>query len=97
MPQRLTEEWNLPANYDELVAAGETQYSILGVLTSDNMDSMSRFVDFVEGLASKIEVDDGTQIQVAHPDRAKIIVIDAGGLGDFYDSGFDVSIVDRDA
>jgi hypothetical protein len=93
----VSEQWNIPANYDALVASGAASYSILGVLTADNSDSMSRFVDAVDGLAAHVEEDDGTQIRVAHPDPAKIIVIDAGGLGDFYDSGFDVTVQDRDA
>lgn len=88
-------EWNIPSSYDELVLVGETQWSILGVETHDNMHSMSRFVEAVPGLGDKIEVDDGTQVVVTHPDLTKVIVIDAGGLGDFWNSGFDVTVVER--
>lgn len=88
-------QYNIPDNYDALVNDGECQYTILGVETRNNMDSMERFIEAVPGLADKIEVDEGTQIVVTHPDPVKVIVIDAGGLGDFYDSGFDVTVVDR--
>jgi hypothetical protein len=90
------EFWDIPDNYDWLVAGGDAQYSIRGVETQDNMDSMRRFVEAVGIPSDKIEVDDGTQIIVTHPDPTKIIVIDAGGLGDFFDSGFDVAVVARE-
>lgn len=90
-----TEQWNIPGDYAALIVAGECQYSILGVETHNNSDSMNRFVEAVPGLADKIEVDDGTQIIVTHPDPAKMVTIDAHGLGDFFDSGFDVTIQDR--
>ncbi len=89
------EHWNIPADYDALVAGGDAQYSILGVETADNTDSMCRSLDAVGVPAEKIEVDDGTQVVLTHPDPAKVIVIDAGGLGDFFDSGFDVAIRPR--
>lgn len=88
-------QWNIPDSYEAMVLAGWCQYSILGVETQNNMDSMNRFVGVVPGLSEKIEVDDGTQIVVTHPDPAKVIVIDASGLGDFYDSGFEVMIDER--
>jgi len=90
------EEWNIPDDYDALVAAGDAKYSILGVETTDNMDSMRRFLDAVGVPAEKIEADDGTQVTLTHPDLAKVIIIDSGGLGDFFDSSFDVSVQNRD-
>ena len=90
------EQWNIPADYDALVAEGDAQYSILGVETANNMDSMCRFIEAVGIPGDKVEVDDGTQVVLTHPDPGKIIVIDAVGLGDFYDSGFDVAIRSRD-
>jgi hypothetical protein len=92
----MNEVWDIPDNYDALVAGGDDAYSICGVETQDNMDSMRRFVEAVGIPADKIEVDDGTQIIVTHPDPTKMIVIDAGGLGDFFNSGFDVAVLERE-
>lgn len=89
----MTEQWNIPATYDELVGNGETRYEILGVETWDNMDSMRRFVEAVGIPPDVIEVDDGTQLTLRHPDPTLKIVIDAGGLGDFFDSGFNVTVI----
>lgn len=90
------EEWNIPENFDRLIVLGDAQYSILGVETRNNMDSMQRFVEAIPIPADKIEIDDGTQIIITHPDPSKIIVVEAHGLGDFFDSGFDVTVVPRE-
>ena len=89
------EEWNIPVDYDALIADGDTQYSIRGVETADNMESMRRFLDAVGVPSDKIELDYGTQVVIEHPDAEKVIVIDSRGLGDFFDSGFAVTICAR--
>lgn len=92
----MSEVRDIPSDYAALVAGGDASYSICGVPTEDNMDSMRRFVEVVGIPANLIENDDGTQIVVTHPDPSKVIVIDAGGLGDFCDSGFAVEIQPRE-
>ena len=89
------EEWNVPDDFSQMVANGDASYSILGVETRNNMESMERFIDAVNVPVDKIEIDDGTQVILTHPDPTKVIVVDASGLGDFFDSGFDVAVVDR--
>ena len=40
-----------------------------------------------------IETDDGTQVVIVHPDFDHKLVIDSGGLGDFYSHGYDVTLL----
>lgn len=91
------QRYDVPADYEELVINGDRQYAILGVETVDNADSMRRFLDTVVIPPDMIETDDGTQVTLKHPDPAKVITIDARGMGDFFDSAFDVAITDRGA
>lgn len=89
------EEWNIPADYAELVKNGNASYSIIGVVTQDNIDAMGLFLREVAISSDLVEVDDGTQVFLRHPDTTKLIQIDSGGLGDFDRNGYDVTIVDR--
>lgn len=89
------EEWNIPADYAELVKNGDASYSIIGVVTRDNIEAMSLFLEALVISSDLMEVDDGTQVFLCHPDTTKLIQIDSGGLGDFDRNGYDVTIVDR--
>jgi len=71
---------------------GSMSYRIINYsdgMSMDNTQSMSHFIDCVN-IASKY-IDDylGTQLTLKHPNYDKQIVIDSGGLGDFFSHGFD--------
>lgn len=91
----MSERWNVPADYAELVANGDASYSILGVVTANNIAAMQLFLDALYIDYSEILIHDGTQVLLVHPDPTKLIQIDSGGLGDFDLNGYDVTIVDR--
>lgn len=89
------EQWDIPADYAELVTNGDASYSILGVVTDDNSAAMRLFLETLQITAEQVALDDGTQVFLFHPDATKLIQIDSGGLGDFDRNGYDVTIVDR--
>lgn len=57
-------------------------------MSMDNMESMRHFIDCVGINEDFIEEDLGTQVTLKHPDYRKRIIIDSGGLGDFFSHGF---------
>jgi hypothetical protein len=61
-------------------------------MNMDNNKSMEHFIECVGIPNENIEKNEGTQIVVSHEDYNYKIVIDAGGLGDFYSHGFDLSL-----
>ena len=92
-----TEIYEIPNSitqmFDEF-AKGETSYRIINEndnMSMDNNQSMQHFIEWVGIPSEKIEDDEGTQIVVSHEDYNFKIVIDAGGLGDFYSHGFEMS------
>jgi len=87
--------YDVPENYNELVAGGDASYEIIGVVAQSNIDAMRMFLEAVGIVAEQIEVDDGTQVIITHPDETKVITVDAGGLGDCDRHGFDVTIAER--
>ena len=58
----------------------------------DNNQSMQFFLDCIGATEDNIDVDDGTQVVVKHPDFDHKLVIDSGGLGDFYSHGYNVTL-----
>lgn len=71
-----------------------TSYRIIDYndgMSMDNVEAMRHFIDCVEISDDFIEEDFGTQIILKHPDFDKKVVIDSGGLGDFFSHGFDCS------
>ena len=71
---------------------GDFSYRIINYTKSmdmDNIASMQHFIEVVDINDEYIVEDLGTQITLSHPDYDKRIVIDSGGLGDFYSHGFD--------
>lgn len=58
-------------------------------LYMDNNQSMEYFVECVGINSEYIIEDSGTQILLKHPKYKKLIMIDAGGLGDFYSHSFE--------
>ena len=92
-----TEIYEIPNSitqmFDEF-AKGETSYRIINEndnMSMDNNQSMQHFIECVGIPTENIEDDEGTQIVVSHEDYNFKIVIDSGGLGDFYSHGFEMS------
>ncbi len=57
----------------------------------DNIQSMRHFLECIGATDEEIETDDGTQVVMKHPDFDYMLVIDSGGLGDFYSHGYDTA------
>jgi hypothetical protein len=71
---------------------GESSYKIINEnISMDNNESMQHFIDCVGIPTENIENNQGTQIVLSHKDYNYKIVVDAGGLGDFYSNCFDMS------
>ena len=86
--------YNVPESIDELFDNGERSYSIIDytIPPMDNIQSMEFFLDQV-GIEDKDIVEaNGTQVYLKHEKYTYQMCIDAGGLGDFYSHGYDVSI-----
>lgn len=92
-----TEIYEVPDNLtrlfqDVLDGSGHTSYQIINYtdgMDMDNNESMSHFLETVDIPEDAIVEDEGTQVVLSHPDYEKKIVIDSGGLGDFFSHGFD--------
>lgn len=93
VPDNLTELFQDVANGD-----GFASYRIIDYGEGKDMPnshSMSAFVELVGIQEEAILEDEGTQLILQHPDFDKNIVIDAGGLGDFFSHGFECQWVEE--
>lgn len=73
---------------------GEMFYRIIDYgegMSMDNNDSMRYFTDCIGIHSDFVEEDLGTQVTLFHPDYNKRVVINAGGLGDFFSHSFECS------
>ena len=71
---------------------GSVSYRIINYnngMSMDNTESMSHFIDCVNIADEYIYEYLGTQLTLKHPNYNRRIVIDSGGLGDFFSHGFD--------
>ena len=85
-------EHDIPASVEELFELGENSYSIVSYdREMDNIESLAYFLDEI-GAGPWVEEDFGTQVRLAHPGFTYELVIDSGGLGDFYSHGYDVHV-----
>jgi hypothetical protein len=93
----MRQDYDIPANVKELFENKEKNYSIIDYTINemDNIASMAYFLESISDLTNEmIEVDDGTQVILKHPNYDYKLCIDSGGLGDFYRHGYDVSLVE---
>jgi hypothetical protein len=86
----------LPESVKDVFDNGNQQYQYFEDRTEntggmDNIESMQWFLDHIEAPEENIEIDDGTQVVLKHPDYDYEVVIDSGGLGDFYSHSFDTT------
>ena len=88
--------YEIPNSVQHMFEQGETSYRIVDytIQEMDNNQSMQFFLDCIGVTDDNIETDDGTQVVVNHPDFEHKLVIDSGGLGDFYSHGYDVTLLD---
>lgn len=84
----------LPNSIEELFENGETEYRYFSEDSMYNNWSMDWFIKHLE-LSEFVQVFDGTQIIVAHPNFDNYLQIDAGGLGDFFSHSFKVSFCEK--
>lgn len=86
--------YEIPNSVKDMFDCGETSYRIVDytIQEMDNNQSMQFFLDCIGATEDNIETDDGTQVTIKHPDFEHKLVIDSGGLGDFYSHGFDVCL-----
>lgn len=81
-----------PESVLELFEKGVNSYRIINYENEmDNNQSMAYFLDYIGATDDNIYDNSGTQVILKHPDRADMFVVDAGGLGDFFSHGFDVT------
>jgi hypothetical protein len=88
--------YEVPNSVQELFEQGEASYRIIDytIQEMDNNQSMQFFLDYIGATSENIEVDDGTQVIIKHPDFNHKLVIDSGGLGDFNSHGYDVTLLE---
>lgn len=86
--------YEIPSSVKDMFEQGEGSYRIIdySIQKMDNIQSMQHFLDCIGATSENVETDDGTQVVIVHPDFYHKLVIDSGGLGDFYSHGYDVSI-----
>jgi hypothetical protein len=88
------EIYEIPDSVKDLFAQGESSYRIINYnpgMEMDNIQSMKHFLVCIGASSENIECDDGTQVTLKHPDYPNWMVIDAGGLGDFFSHSFMVT------
>lgn len=88
--------YEIPNSVQHMFEQGETSYRIVDytIQEMDNNQSMQFFLDCIGATDDNIDVDDGTQVVIKHPDFEHKLVIDSGGLGDFYSHRYDVTLFD---
>lgn len=86
--------YDIPGDVREMFSNREASYKIIDykINDMDNIESLSFFIDMVGVEDEHIAVYDGTQAVLKHPDFDYMLVIDSGGLGDFFSHGYEVSI-----
>lgn len=87
--------YEIPSSLKELFENGATSYKIIDYKIGDldNIEAMKLFIESVGIPSENIVIDDGTQAFISYPNYDYLVVIDSGGLGDFYSHGFDISFV----
>ncbi|GLI82526.1 hypothetical protein ANABIO32_02130 [Rossellomorea marisflavi] len=91
------EIYETPHNIEELFqevedSHGSMSYRIINYtdgMSMDNFQSMQHFIDHVGIHSDHVDEDSGTQVILIHPEYKKRLVIDAGGLGDFFSHGYE--------
>ena len=88
--------YEIPDSVKEMFEMSENSYRIIdySINEMDNNQSMQYFLECIGATSDNVDVDDGTQVVIIHPDFDYKLVIDSGGLGDFYSHGYDVALLE---
>lgn len=86
--------YEIPSSVKEIFEQGENIYRIIdySINEMDNIQSMQYFLEYIGATTDNIEIDEGTQVVIIHPDFDYKLTIDSRGLGDFYSHGYDVTV-----
>lgn len=90
--------YEVPEMIKQMFADAPISYRIIDYsdgMEMDNIQSMNYFLNYIDFPCEDIVEDYGTQVVLQHEDFDYKIVIDSGGLGDFFSHGFDVSILEE--
>lgn len=90
--------YEIPNSLKELFENKNSSYRIINYdkgMDMDNIQAMNHFLESVGISSEQIELHDGTQVFLTHPDYNYLAVVNSGGLGDFFSHGFDVSFVKK--
>lgn len=91
--------YEIPGSVKELFENKGSSYRIINYnkgMDMDNIAAMTHFLDSVGINQEFIDLNDGTQVYLKHPDFDYLAVIDCRGLGDFFSHLFEVSFVKKD-
>lgn len=84
--------YEIPDFVKMLFEQGENCYRIIDYsFEMDNIEAMQYFLDCIGATDENIELNDGTQVIIIHPDFDYKLVIDSGGLGDFFSHVYHVT------
>lgn len=88
--------YEIPNDVLDMFKQGENSYRIIDytIKDMDNIESMEFFLECIGANDSNIDSCFGTQVIMKHPDFDYKLVIDSGGLGDFFSHGYDVKIME---
>jgi hypothetical protein len=86
--------YEIPSSVTDLFEQGENVYRIMDyeIPGMDNIESLEYFLDQIGATNGDIHEIESTQVVLTHPDFDHMLVVDSGGLGDFYSHRFDVSL-----
>jgi hypothetical protein len=86
--------YEIPNSVTDLFEQGENSYRIIDyeIPDMDNIESLGYFLDQVGVSNGDIYESESTQVVLTHPDFDFMLVVDSGGLGDFYSHRYDVSV-----
>ena len=86
--------YEIPDSITDLFEQGENSYRIIDYEIPDmnNIESLGYFLDQVGVSNGDIYESGSTQVVLTHPDFDFMLVVDSGGLGDFYSHRYDVSL-----
>lgn len=91
-------DWAIPESITEMFKNGECQYHIKDYdYSGDNIYAMNLFIEAIEGASACVTVDDGTYVELKHPDFDYTLYVHSGGLGDFHLHGYDVGILEEES
>ena len=89
-------QYEIPSCIDELFLNGGANYSIVNYTINDmdNVQSMEYFLNLLDIGEENIDVDNGTEVILSHPDFDFKMRVESGGLGDPHSHSFDVTLYD---